>query len=67
MWFIFSARGWRKKESIEIPSEIPTLINTWLKFLMKNLEYSREEMAKILALNFKEFDERYFPKKMPVS
>lgn len=60
LWSIFSAKGWRKVEPIEIPKETPTLISRMITMFNVNLEYSKDEIAKIFSLNVNEVDNRYF-------
>jgi len=59
LWAQFSSKGWRKSEPIEITKESPTLIKRMIKMMSDKLNYSNEDVAKIFALNLKEFEERY--------
>jgi Zn-dependent peptidase ImmA (M78 family)/DNA-binding XRE family transcriptional regulator len=60
LWSQISSRGWRRNEPIEIAKETPTLVGRMAKMFIDNLEYSKEDLAKILRLNFDEMDSRYF-------
>ncbi len=60
LWSLFSARGWRKQEPIEIAKESPTLINRMIKLFTDKLNYTKEEISKIFSLNIKEIEQRYF-------
>lgn len=59
LWAQFSSKGWRKSEPIEITKESPTLIKRMIKMMSDKLNYSNKDIAKIFALNLKEFEERY--------
>lgn len=62
IWSMINAKGWKKREPIDIPKETPTLIDRMIKVFINDLEYSREDLSKILNLNRNELDERYFSK-----
>lgn len=61
LWSIFNAKGWRKKEPIELETETPTLLLRMINAMINGLEYSKRDIAKIFSLTEKEFQERYFP------
>ena len=60
LWSQINTKGWKKKEPIEIPKERPTIINKMIKMFIENLDYSKEDIAKIFSLNIEDFEERYF-------
>ena len=59
LWSMFSSKGWRKSEPIEIKKESPTLTNRMIKLLSENLGYSKEEIAKMFAINIGEYEQRF--------
>ncbi|MGB8193110.1 MAG: XRE family transcriptional regulator [Chitinophagaceae bacterium] len=60
LWSIFNAKGWKKKEPIEIPKDKTTLIDKMVKTLIEHLEYSKEDISKLFALSKIETEARYF-------
>lgn len=63
LWAQLSSKGWKKREPIEIPIEIPTLFNRMVNLLMTELDYTKKDLAKIFKLNQTEIDERFFTQK----
>jgi Zn-dependent peptidase ImmA (M78 family) len=59
LWFQIGSSGYRKKEPIEIPKEIPTLISELITVFLNELNYSNTEMSKLLCLVEAEFKEKY--------
>jgi Zn-dependent peptidase ImmA (M78 family) len=45
-----SARGWRKNEPIEVPTEAPTLLAELIGTHLGDLGYTREELARLMYL-----------------
>lgn len=60
-WVEMSRLGYRKREPNEPAREYPAFLHRMVHYLMKNLEYTREDMAKMLDLLPLEFDEMYGP------
>jgi len=60
LWSQISTMGIKKKEPIEIPVERPTLLKEIIDAFIKQLSYSREEIANMLCLNLEDFMDKYF-------
>ena len=60
LWAQFSSKGWRKSEPMELPREKPTLLSRMVHKFINELDYSKKEIANMLNLTYKEFEERYF-------
>jgi Zn-dependent peptidase ImmA (M78 family)/DNA-binding XRE family transcriptional regulator len=63
LWSQFSSKGWKKKEPIDVPKEMPTLFTRMVNILMKDLDYTKKDLAKIFKLNTQEIDDRFFSNK----
>lgn len=59
LWTLFATRGIKKQEPIEIPKEVPTLLSEILELYFSKLQYTKKDIAKILCLHLKEFEDRY--------
>lgn len=61
----FSRRGMAKSEPIPLPEEKPYLLNQIIKLHLSELEYSEEELARIVNLNLTEFQDRFIEMETP--
>jgi Zn-dependent peptidase ImmA (M78 family)/DNA-binding XRE family transcriptional regulator len=61
LWIQLSKAGYRKKEPIDIPIEIPNVLKEIINAHRNTLGYSVEEMSKILLLETSEYSELYQP------
>ncbi|WP_431126264.1 XRE family transcriptional regulator [Flagellimonas flava] len=61
----FSRRGMSKSEPIPLPEEKPYLLNQIVKLHLTELEYSEDELARIVNLNLTEFRDRFIEKEIP--
>lgn len=60
LWKQMSAAGYRKKEPVDIPKEIPSLFKELLTSHVDDLKYSNDDLSNLLQ--FKKIDEWYFNK-----
>ena len=60
-WMEMSRLGYRKREPNEPPREMPTLLRRMISFHQRQLGYTTQEMAKLLALLEPKFKEMYGP------
>jgi Zn-dependent peptidase ImmA (M78 family)/transcriptional regulator with XRE-family HTH domain len=65
IWTQFASKGMRKEEPIVIPKEIPTLTQELIQAHLNDLEYSQEQLALLLCLRPREFEEKFLDKKKP--
>ncbi len=61
----FSRRGMAKSEPIPLPEDKPYLLNQIIKLHLSELEYSEEELARIVNLNITEFQDRFIETETP--
>ena len=61
LWSQFSARRIKIKEPIEIPQEKPSLIYEMINLHLGDLNYSFEELQKLLCLIKEEIEEKFIP------
>lgn len=66
LWAQFSAMGMRKREPIDIGIETPVLLYGIIKAHTEQLEYSIDDLSKLLCLSKEEFEERYIPSQRPM-
>lgn len=61
LWKQMSARGWRLKEppELDFPREQPTIIANLVKVFTTHLEYSKDELAKLLHIYTPELEALY--------
>ncbi len=62
---IFSKKGFNKKEPIELPSENISIIENVVKLYQTELNYSDEDMMKVLYLNESDYYEWFKTRRMP--
>lgn len=56
-----SRAGFRKREPFPLPPETPTLVQKMLDIYRKQLDYSDEQLAQLLAIGIDDFHEWYDP------
>lgn len=61
----FSRRGMATSEPIPLPEEKPYLLNQIIKLYLTELDYSEEELARIVYLDLTEFQDRFIENKTP--
>lgn len=59
----FSKRGMSKSEPIPLPEEKPFVLNHIIKLHLNELEYSEDELARVVNLNLEEFKDRFVEEK----
>lgn len=59
LWSQISSLGMRKKEPIEIAQEQPSLLSKIIEIFMTELQYTKDELAKLLCLSVEEYQERF--------
>ena len=64
---IFSKKGFNKKEPIELPSENISIIENVVKLYQTELNYSDEDMMKVLSLNESDYYEWFKTRRKPFS
>lgn len=63
MWVQMAQAGYRVREPIELPKELPTLLKELIDLHKEQLQYSDESLADLLSLSLEEFEEQYLGKK----
>jgi Zn-dependent peptidase ImmA (M78 family) len=61
----FSRQGMSKSEPIPLPEEKPYLLNQIIKLHLTELDYSEEELARIVNLDLGEFQDRFIEQEIP--
>lgn len=59
----FSQEKWNKNEPIPLPFEIPSLINSTINLYKNELNYSNEDLQRIMRINKSDFSEWFMPTK----
>lgn len=58
-WMEMSKFGYRKREPVEIPAEMPRLLRSMIRYHRNQLGYSAEDMAKLLCITLHDFAAMY--------
>lgn len=61
----FSRRGMAKSEPIPLPEEKPFVLNKIIKLHLSELDYSEEELARVVNLDLTEFQDRFIEQETP--
>lgn len=61
----FSRRGMAKSEPIALPEEKPYVMNQIVKLHLNELDYSEEELARVVNLDLTEFQDRFIEQETP--
>jgi Zn-dependent peptidase ImmA (M78 family)/transcriptional regulator with XRE-family HTH domain len=62
IWRQMGAAGYRKKEPVVTPREKATLFQEIISAYLEDLQYTKEELCKVLQFNERKMDEWYFHK-----
>ena len=61
----FSRRGMAKSEPILLSEEKPFVLNQIIKLHMNELDYSEDELARIMKLSLSEFQDKFIEQETP--
>ena len=64
LWTQMGSLGYRKKEPVNIPSEVPGIINEIINAFLSDLGYTKEELASTLHMTVPEFERIYLHSKV---
>lgn len=62
----FSQEKWTKNEPIPLPLETPSLINSTISLYKNELNYSNEDLQRIMKINRSDFTEWFIPTKVKI-